>query len=53
MNNNSKTIAAVVVVGLIALYWYMTPYQQCIRELKAADATKPAARCLKLMSGSE
>ena len=42
-------LASVAVVGMF-LFWYMSPYQQCVRTLTAEKNTRPAVVCLRLMN---
>ena len=52
---NSIEIAAdedeffALVIGVAVFMWYMSPFQQCVRELSANNTPNPAARCLRLM----
>lgn len=54
MNDNTVKVvgivALVVVIGMF-FFWYMSPYQQCVRAAEANKAHMPAAACLKLMNG--
>jgi hypothetical protein len=53
MNNNISTWALAILAAVIVaiyLFWYMSPYQQCVRELTVRKADAPAARCLQMMN---
>jgi len=53
MNDNAvKVVAIVAVVAVIGLffYWYMSPYQQCVRALAANNPVyAPESTCLSKM----
>lgn len=53
MNDNAlKAFGIVAVVAVIGMFffWYMSPYQQCVRALTAKNASiPPAFTCLRSM----
>lgn len=54
MSNNivkvAIIVAVVVVIGMF-FFWYMSPYQQCIRTISEKNPTNPApVTCLRIMS---
>jgi hypothetical protein len=54
MNDNMvKVVGIVALVAAIGafFFWYMSPYQQCVRNLDAQGNKMAAAQCVKLMSG--
>lgn len=53
MNDNAlKAFGIVAVVAVIGMFffWYMSPYQQCVRTLTAEGNKRPAVSCLIVMN---
>ncbi len=47
--------ALIIAGGLIAavlLYGYFSPYQSCVREMKAGGSPAPAALCAKMINSN-
>lgn len=54
MNDNTVKVVGIVALAVVIgmfFFWYMSPYQQCVRAAEANNNYNPAAGCLRLMNG--
>jgi hypothetical protein len=43
-------IVGVVIVLGVYFFWYMSPYQQCVRTLEAEGNSRPAVVCIRMLN---